>query len=119
MRYSRQLASIRGFSSPLVAALLPLFLFENFMITVSHPTVNQYVRALVTALDRHSELRELHTTIAIGQRSVGIARRKIRQHPYREILRLLGQRWQHDWLVRHESGLVTSLPFSRFSGIVR
>ena len=74
------------------------------MITVSHPTVNQYVRALVTALDRHSELRELHTTIAIGQRSVGIARRKIRQHPYREILRLLGQRWQHDWLVRHESG---------------
>jgi glycosyltransferase involved in cell wall biosynthesis len=88
----------------LVAASLSLLFFENFMITVSHPTVNQYVRALVTALDRHSELRELHTTIAIGQRSVGIARRKIRQHPYREILRLLGQRWQHDWLVRHESG---------------
>src|SRR5438128_10345222 len=74
------------------------------MITVSHPTVNQYVRALVTALDRHIELRELHTTIALGQRSVGIARRKIRQHPYREIMRLLGQRWQHDWLVRPESG---------------
>jgi glycosyltransferase involved in cell wall biosynthesis len=74
------------------------------MITVSHPTVNQYVRALVTALDRRSELRELHTTIAIGRRSVGIPRRKIRQHPYREILRLLSQRWQHDWLVRHESG---------------
>ena len=74
------------------------------MITVSHPTVNQYVRALVTALDRHSELRELHTTIAIGQRSVGIARRKIRPHPYREIVRLLGQRSKQHWLVRHESG---------------
>jgi len=74
------------------------------MITVSHPTVNQYVRALVTALDRHSELRELNTTIAIGQRSVGIARRKIRPHPYREIVRLLGQRSKQHWLVRHESG---------------
>ncbi|MEY2605988.1 MAG: hypothetical protein QOH31_3804 [Verrucomicrobiota bacterium] len=74
------------------------------MITVSHPTVNQYVRALVTALDRHSELRELNTTIAIGQRSVGIARRKIRQHPYREIVRLLGQRSKQHWLVRDESG---------------
>jgi glycosyltransferase involved in cell wall biosynthesis len=78
--------------------------FENFMITVSHPTVNQYVRALVTALDRRSELRELHTTIAIGQRSVGIARGKIRQHPGREIVRLLGQRSKQHWLVRHESG---------------
>jgi glycosyltransferase involved in cell wall biosynthesis len=88
----------------IITSLLPLFPFEDSMITVSHPTVNQYVRALVTALDCRSELRELHTTIAIGQRSIGIARRKIRQHPYREILRLLGQRWQHEWLVRHESG---------------
>src|SRR5438105_3029939 len=74
------------------------------MITVSHPTINQYVRALVTALHRCGSLRELHTTIAAGRRSVDIAPLKIRQHPEREILRLLGQRLRQNWLIRHESG---------------
>jgi glycosyltransferase involved in cell wall biosynthesis len=74
------------------------------MITVCHPTVNQYVRALVTALDRRDELQEFHTTIAVGQRSVDIARRRVRQHPCREAVRLLGQRLRQHWLIRHESG---------------
>jgi glycosyltransferase involved in cell wall biosynthesis len=74
------------------------------MITVSHPTVNEYVRALVCALDRHGVLQKFHTTIAFGQRSVDVARYKIRQHPHREILRLLGQRLRQDWLIHHESG---------------
>jgi glycosyltransferase involved in cell wall biosynthesis len=74
------------------------------MIIVSHPTVNQYVRALVTALARRGALHEFHTTLAIGRRSVPIAQNKIRQHPYREVVRLFGQRLHQAWLVRHESG---------------
>jgi glycosyltransferase involved in cell wall biosynthesis len=74
------------------------------MIIVSHPTVNQYVRALVTALVRRGALHQFHTTVAIGRRSINIAGGKTRQHPYREIVRLLGQRLHQDWLVRHETG---------------
>src|ERR1700693_4219649 len=74
------------------------------MITLSHPTVNGYVRALLQGLDQIGELQEFHTTLAVGRRAVNIARSKIRQHPYREIVRLLGQRLRQDWLIRHESG---------------
>ena len=74
------------------------------MITVSHPTVNQYVRALVSALDRRGALLNFHTTFAIGRRSVAIAKDKLRQHPYREALRLLGKRLHLHWLIRHEIG---------------
>jgi glycosyltransferase involved in cell wall biosynthesis len=74
------------------------------MITVSHPTVNQYVRALLQALEAANELREFHTTIAIGRRAVNIDRSKVRPHPGREILRLVSQRLQQDWLIRHEFG---------------
>jgi glycosyltransferase involved in cell wall biosynthesis len=74
------------------------------MISVSHPTVNQYVRALVGALDRRGELQEFHTTLALGRRSLKIARRKVRQHPWREIFRLLAQRFGQDGLIHHESG---------------
>ena|ERR1700693_2276244 len=74
------------------------------MFTVSHPTVNQYVRALVEALDRGGVLEVFHTTIAGGRRQVNITRQKIRQHPYREALRLLAQRLSQNWLIRHESG---------------
>jgi glycosyltransferase involved in cell wall biosynthesis len=74
------------------------------MIIVSHPTVNQYVRALVAALVRRGALHEFHTTLAVERRSVPIAKNKIRQYPYRELVRLLGQRLHQDWLVRHETG---------------
>jgi glycosyltransferase involved in cell wall biosynthesis len=74
------------------------------MITLSHPTVNGYVRALLQALDEIGELQAFHTTLAVGRREVKIAHSKIRQHPHREVLRLLGQRLSQDWLIRHESG---------------
>jgi len=74
------------------------------MLTVSHPTVNQYVRALVSALDCRGALLEFHTTFAVGRRSVNIGKHKLRQHPYRETLRLLGQRLRLGWLIRHEIG---------------
>jgi glycosyltransferase involved in cell wall biosynthesis len=80
------------------------------MITVSHPHVNQYVRALLAALYERGELREFHTTLSVGRRSVGIpgARQKVRQHPYREIVRLFAQRIGQEWLIRHCSGLACS-----------
>jgi glycosyltransferase involved in cell wall biosynthesis len=80
------------------------FLAHWLMLTVSHPTVNQYVRALVSALDCRGALLEFHTTVAVGRRSVNIGRHKLRQHPYRETLRLLGQRLRLGWLTRHEIG---------------
>jgi glycosyltransferase involved in cell wall biosynthesis len=66
--------------------------------------VNQYVRALVMALDRRGALREFHTTLAVGRRSVDIDGNRIRQHPYREIFRLLGQRLRQNWFTHHETG---------------
>jgi glycosyltransferase involved in cell wall biosynthesis len=74
------------------------------MLSVSHPTVNQYVRALIDALEAVGELQVFHTTLTAGRRSVGIARSKVRLHPFPEVLRLLGQRLRQDWLIRHESG---------------
>ena len=58
------------------------------MLSVSHPTVNQYVRALLEALDESGQLLEFHTTAAVGRRAVKIARSKVRQHPFREVVRL-------------------------------
>lgn len=80
---------------------------ESPMIILSHPTVNQYVRELVCALDQRGALMEFHTTIASGRRAVDLDRHKIRQHPYREVLRLLGQRLKQNWLICHESGLAS------------
>jgi glycosyltransferase involved in cell wall biosynthesis len=74
------------------------------MISVCHPTVNGYVRALLQGLDDCGQLHEFHTTIAVGRRAVQIAGAKVRQHPYREIVRLLGRRFRQEWLIRHESG---------------
>jgi hypothetical protein len=80
------------------------------MITVSHPQVNPYVRALLARLDERGVLHEFHTTFSIGRRSVGMtgARQKIRQHPYREIVRLFAQRFGQEWLIRPGSGLACS-----------
>jgi hypothetical protein len=80
------------------------------MITVSHPQVNQYVRALLAALDEKGELYEFHPTLSVGRRRVGIpgVRQKVRQHPYREIVRLFAQRFGQEWLIRNGSGLASS-----------
>ena len=77
------------------------------MIIVSHPNVNQYVRALLVALESRGELQEFHTTLSFGRRSVPIPRKKIYQHVYLESLRLLGQRFRQNWLVRHDSGFAS------------
>ena len=78
------------------------------MITVSHPNVNPYVRALLAALDEKGGLLEFHTTLSFGQRRVAIDPRKVRQHPYREFARLLAQRFGQEWLIRHGAGLASS-----------
>jgi glycosyltransferase involved in cell wall biosynthesis len=77
------------------------------MIIVSHPNVNQYVRALLVALESRGELQEFHTTLSFGRRSVPIPRKKIYQHVYLESMRLLGQRFRQDWLIRHDSGFAS------------
>jgi len=78
------------------------------MITVSHPNVNPYVRALLAALDERGALQEFHTTLSVGQRRVAIERRKVHQHPYREFARLLAQRFGQEWLIRHDAGLAST-----------
>ena len=75
------------------------------MITVSHPNVNQYVKALLQALDVKNQLQEFHTTINAGRRNVPIERRKIRQHPYRELARIVCQRLKQRQLTKHDSGI--------------
>jgi glycosyltransferase involved in cell wall biosynthesis len=77
----------------------------GFMITVSHPNVNQYVRALLLALDTKNQLKEFHTTLSLGPRRVAIDRRKIKQHPYREFARIVAQRLRRDRFIRQESGI--------------
>ena len=74
------------------------------MLSVSHPTVNQYVRALIDALEAAGELQVFHTTLSMGRRAVRIERSKVRLHPFPEVLRLIGHRLRQDWLIRHESG---------------
>src|SRR6516225_6731123 len=79
----------------------------KLMVTVSHPNVNQYVRALLAALEARSELQEFHTTLKFGRRRVVIPQRKIFQHARLELVRLLGQRLRQNWLVSHDSGLAS------------
>jgi glycosyltransferase involved in cell wall biosynthesis len=74
------------------------------MIVVSHPTVNQYVRALVTALSERQRLKTFHTTLTFGSRTIDIPHDKLRRHPFLEIAGLVCQRlgWQSP--IRHETG---------------
>ena len=77
------------------------------MVIVSHPNVNEYVRALLAALQARGELQEFHTTLIFGRRSVAIPRRKIFQHAHLELVRLLGERLRQNWLVSHDPGLAS------------
>jgi glycosyltransferase involved in cell wall biosynthesis len=77
------------------------------MVIVSHPNVNQYVRALLAALEARGELEEFHTTLNFGRRSVAIPQRKIFQHARLELVRLLAQRLRQNWLVGQDSGLAS------------
>jgi glycosyltransferase involved in cell wall biosynthesis len=77
------------------------------MLIVSHPTVNQYVRALLGALEAKGQLQEFHTTLSFGRRRVAIPERKIFQHSHLELVRLLGERLRQNWIYSHDSGLAS------------
>ena len=76
------------------------------MITVSHPTGNQFVRALLTELHRAGTLDVFFTTISTGsgRRQYDLPREKIRTRPFREIVRLAAQRLGARVLTAHETG---------------
>lgn len=76
------------------------------MITISHPTGNQFVRALLAALHREGILDVFFTTISTssGRRHFDLPRKKIRTRPILETLRLAGQRLGADFLIHHETG---------------
>jgi glycosyltransferase involved in cell wall biosynthesis len=80
------------------------------MVTVSHPQVNQYVRALLAGLQKHRALHEFYTTLSVGRRRIDIPgiKPKVRQFPYREMGRLIAQRLGQEWLTRHDSGVLCS-----------
>jgi glycosyltransferase involved in cell wall biosynthesis len=77
------------------------------MIIVSHPNVNQYVRALLYALEARGQLQEFHTTLSFGRRTVAIPKSKVFEHTPLELARLLGERLRQNWLVAHDSGLAS------------
>jgi glycosyltransferase involved in cell wall biosynthesis len=78
------------------------------MITVSHPQVNQYVRALLAGLQKNQLLYEFYTTLSVGRRRIDIPgiKPKVRQFPCREVARLITQRFGPVWLTRHNSGVL-------------
>jgi glycosyltransferase involved in cell wall biosynthesis len=80
------------------------------MITVSHPQVNQYVRALLAGLQKSRLLYEFYTTLSVGRRRIGIPgiKPKVRQFPCREVARLIAQRLGQEWLTHHGSGVLSS-----------
>src|SRR5271166_7167503 len=79
---------------------------HELMITVSHPQVNQYVRALLAGLQKNHALYEFYTTLSVGRRRIDIPgiNPKVRQFPCREVARLIAQRLGQEWLTRHNSG---------------
>jgi len=76
------------------------------MIAVSHPTGNEFVRALLAALHREGKLEVFFTTIAAarGRRHYVLPREKIRSRPVREIVRLAAGRFGWKRLTAHETG---------------
>jgi len=76
------------------------------MITVSHPTGNQFVRALIDGLQKAGTLNAFFTTLATrsGRRHYNLPRTKIHTRPLRESLRLLSQRFGIPLLTTHETG---------------
>ena len=79
------------------------------MIAVSHPTGNEFVRALTGALHRAGRLEMFFTTIstASGRRHFELPGEKIRTRPALETLRLAAQRLGIRSLTAHETGLVS------------
>lgn len=74
------------------------------MLIVSHPTGNQFVRALVHAAHRREMLGAYCTTVGWGRRGLGLPAGEIRTRPLRESVRLMAQRFGINSLTRHERG---------------
>lgn len=74
------------------------------MTVLLHPMVNAFNRALAEALDRAGKLDAFHTTLAFGRRSIGVERRRVVQHPWPEVIRLLAQGFGWRSLVKASRG---------------
>lgn len=76
------------------------------MITLSHPTGNQFVRALLDGLQSAGVLNAFFTTLSTraGRRYYDLPRTKIRTRPQRESVRLIAQRLGWNAFTTHETG---------------
>ena len=95
------------------------------MILLTHPFGNANVRAVLDALDRHDLLAQFVTALGwsasspllqalpanvraqLERRAYDLPHYKIKNHPGREIVRLLAQKFQQRWLLRHETGFAS------------
>ena len=95
---------------------------NDFTVTISHPTGNEFCRALLAGLDRAEMLAAFHTTLwrssrdqgsvlpnglfgfLLGRRTFDLPSRLIRGSALRESVRLLAARMGLQWLTRHETG---------------
>jgi len=94
-------------------------------VVLSHPTGNQFVRALISALAEQNRLSEFHTALAIGpdqpllrflpenlrrellRRSFPVSSSLIHTHPLREISRLFLPKLGFAGAVKHETGFAS------------
>lgn len=92
------------------------------MLDLAHPSGNNFVRALLVALEQAGELGSFHTTVAVQpsdwyvnllpsnirkellRRTYNISPAKISTRPWRELLRLLASKSNLDFLTAHETG---------------
>lgn len=91
------------------------------MIAVSHPTGNQFVRALLSELEKRGELARFFTTVKapgeailrwlpgsirdqISRRAYSVVPSKITAQPFREMLRLVATSAGIPALTKHETG---------------
>lgn len=92
------------------------------MLAIAHPSGNNFVRALLVALEQAGELGSFHTTVAVQpsdwyvsllptniskellRRTYNISPAKIYTRPWRELVRLLASKSNLDFLTAHETG---------------
>ena len=95
------------------------------MILLTHPFGNANVRAVLSAVDHHALLAQFVTALGwsnsspllhvlpanlraqLERRGYDLPHYKIKTHPAREIVRLLAQKFQQHWLLRHETGFAS------------
>jgi glycosyltransferase involved in cell wall biosynthesis len=95
------------------------------MILLTHPFGNANVRAVLAALDHHALLAQFVTALGwsnsspllqalpsklraqLERRGYDLPHYKIKTHPAREAVRLLADRFQQRWLLRHETGFAS------------